>query len=217
MPATIPTGTILYHGRIDNRVPDVPEWFAFDFEHGYLFCVSPCYVISLQAKRDLRLLYLDGSSAAKMNDGPMDSQDIVAWGKPRPEKFFAELERIDALCEWGKPYGLDGFVRMEFHLCVSAAAECIIISRLIILYHSEAMICNVSDTLEVVTLLDLLPTNVTERNRIPLVGTPSVYKQDPPPRPPPGPPPRPPHVEPPPGWRGSLPDDVLSRFEAHVA
>ena len=207
----------MYHGRIDNRVPDVPEWFAFDFEHGYLFCVSPCYVISLQAKRDLRLLYLDGSSAAKMNDGPMDSQDIVAWGKPRPEKFFAELERIDALCEWGKPYGLDGFVRMEFHLCVSAAAECIIISRLIILYHSEAMICNVSDTLEVVTLLDLLPTNVTERNRIPLVGTLSVYKQGLPPRPPPGPPPRPPHVEPPPGWRGSLPGDVLSRFEAHVA
>ena len=132
VPATIPTGTVLYHGRTDNRVPDVPEWFAFDFEHAYLFCVSPCYVISVQAKRDLRLLYFDGSSAAKMDDGPMDSQDIVAWGKPRPDKFFAERERIEALCEWGKPYGLDGFVRMEFHLCAFPMVECIVLLKLII-------------------------------------------------------------------------------------
>ena len=127
MPATIPTGTVLYHGRTENRVPDVPEWFAFDFEHAYLFCVSPCYVISVQAKRDLRLLYFDGAAAAKMEGGPMDTQDIVAWGKLRPDKFISERERIEALCDWGKPFGLDGFVRMEFHLCVSAIAECIVV------------------------------------------------------------------------------------------
>jgi hypothetical protein len=69
------------------------------------------------------------------------------------------------------------------------------------------MICDVSDSLEVVTQLELLPKNVTEWNRIPLVD------------PPHGPPfPRPPpHVEPPPGWRGSLPRGILGRFEAHVA
>ena len=133
VPATIPTGTVLFHGRTDNRVPDVPEWFAFDFEHGYLFCISPCYVISMQAKRDLRLLYFDGSSAAKMDDGPMESQDIVAWGKPRPDKYFAERERIKDLCEWGKPYGLDGFVRMEFHLCAFPMAGCIALLKLIII------------------------------------------------------------------------------------
>jgi hypothetical protein len=102
---------------MDNRVPDVPEWFAFDFEHAYLFCTNHCYVISAQAKRDLRLLHFDGSSAAKMNDGPLDSQDFVIWGKPRPDKFFSERERIKALCDWGKPFGLDGFVRMVYHLC----------------------------------------------------------------------------------------------------
>jgi hypothetical protein len=54
----------------------------------------------------------------------MDSQDVVTWGEPRPDKYFSERERINALCDWGKPFGLDGFVRMEFHLCVSAFTEC---------------------------------------------------------------------------------------------
>jgi hypothetical protein len=67
------------------------------------------------------------------------------------------------------------------------------------------MICDVSDSLEVVTHLELLPKNVTEWNRRPLLGPPHRY----PPRPPP-------HVEPPPGWRGSLPGDILGRFEAQV-
>ena len=133
MPVTIPTSTVLYHGRTDNRVPDVPEWFAFDFEQSYLFCVSPCYVISMHPKRDLRLLYFDGSSASKMDDGPMESQDIVAWGKPWPDKFLAERERINALCEWGKPYGLDGFVRMEYHLYALPMTECIVYLKLIII------------------------------------------------------------------------------------
>ena len=114
MPATIPTGTILYHGRCENRVPDVPEWFAFDFELAFLFGFS---VISLQAKRDLRVLYFDGAAATKIKGGPMDSQDIVAWGKIRPDKYFSEWDRIEALCDWGKPFGLDGFVRMEANLC----------------------------------------------------------------------------------------------------
>ena len=75
-------------------------------------------MISLQAKRDLRLVYFDGASAAKMKDGPLDSQDIIAWGRLRPDNFSTERERIKALCDWGRSFGLDGFVRMEFHLCV---------------------------------------------------------------------------------------------------
>jgi hypothetical protein len=177
----------LYHGRDDNHVPDVPEWFAFDFEHAFLFGVSTCYVMSVQAKRDLRLLYFDGASAAKMKDGPMDTQDFVAWRKPRPDKHFSERERINALCDWGKPFGVDGFVRMEFHF--------------------EVMICDVLDGLEVVTLLDLIPKNVTAPYDRPLV--------DPPPRPPSRP--APPPVVPPAGWRGSLPGFGRIRFEAHVA
>jgi hypothetical protein len=114
---------------VDDRVPDAPDWLAFDFEHAYVFCINYCYVISVQAKRDLRLLYFDGTSAAKMNDGPMDSQDILAWRKLRPDKYISERERIRALCDWGRPYGLDGFVRMEFHLCVSTQSLIAPLSR----------------------------------------------------------------------------------------
>ena len=120
VPATIPKGTILYHGRVDPRIPSSPDWLAFDFEHAYLFSLGPDYVISFQVKRDLRLLYFDGSSAAKLKDGTMDSQDVILWGQPRPDKFFSERERINGLCDWGRQFGLDGFVRMEFHLCVHA-------------------------------------------------------------------------------------------------
>ena len=44
----------------------------------------------------------------------MDSQDIIAWGRLRPDKHYSEWERIEALCEWGRPLGLDGFFRLEF-------------------------------------------------------------------------------------------------------
>ena len=118
VPATVPKGTILYHGSVDPRMPSSPDWLAFDFEHAYLFCRGPDYVISLQVKRDLRLLYFDGSSAVKMKHGPMDSQDVVLWGRPQPDKFMSDWERINALCDWGRQFGLDGFVRMEYHLCV---------------------------------------------------------------------------------------------------
>ena len=121
VPATVPKGTILYHGRVDPQIPSSPDWLAFDFEHAYLLSLgSAGYVISLQVKRDLRLVYFDGTSAAKMKDGPMDSQDVILWGRPQPDKFYSEWERINALCDWGRQFGLDGFVRMEFHLCVHA-------------------------------------------------------------------------------------------------
>jgi hypothetical protein len=68
-------------------------------------------------------MYFDGSSAAKMYDGPMDTQDIVAWGKPQPDKLRSERERIKILCDWGREFGLDGFIRMEFHLCVYAVVH----------------------------------------------------------------------------------------------
>ena len=133
VPVTIPTGTLLYHGRQDDRVPDAPDWLAFDFDHAYMFCIGPCYVMSVQTKRDLRLLYFDGSSAAKMSDGPTDSQDIVAWRKLQPDKHFSERELVRKLCDWGRPFGLDGFVRMEFDLCVSSVVYRTVVSRLIVL------------------------------------------------------------------------------------
>ena len=55
-----------------------------------------------------------------MEDGPLDSQDVIVWGRPQPNKHFSERERIQSLCDWGRPLGLDGFVRMEYQLCVHA-------------------------------------------------------------------------------------------------
>jgi hypothetical protein len=57
------------------------------------------------------VLYFDGNSAAKMRDGPMDTQDLVAWGRIREEKIYAEKERLAALCKWAEGRGIDGFVR----------------------------------------------------------------------------------------------------------
>lgn len=45
----------------------------------------------------------------------MDSQDIVAWGKIKPDWTFSERRRIEDLCEWGKMFDLDGFVRCVLH------------------------------------------------------------------------------------------------------
>lgn len=119
VPAIIPAGTVLYHGRTDRNVPQVPDWLAFDFEHSYAFCHGDCWVVTMVATRDLRLAYFDGSSAAKVKTGSMDTQDLVIWNEVRPDIGFAEWERIKALCDgWGKKYNLDGFVRMEQHLYV---------------------------------------------------------------------------------------------------
>ena len=60
------------------------------------------------------------------------------------------------------------------------------------------MICDFLDGLEVVTFLDLLPKNVSKGIRRP-------YRPSIPPQ------------RPPPGWRGSLPSDVLAFFEVHVS
>ena len=76
-----PTGTILCHGRQDDRVPEAPDWLAFDFEHAYMLCTGPCYVVSVQTKRELRLLYFDGPSAAKMEGGSHERSGHRCMGK----------------------------------------------------------------------------------------------------------------------------------------
>ena len=60
------------------------------------------------------------------------------------------------------------------------------------------MICDLLDGLEVVTFLDLLPKNMSK----------DVINPYLPPQPKP---------DPPPGWRGSLPGDILTYFAAHVS
>ena len=73
-----------------------------DPENSYLFCgrdlyppanvsngktsrVSEegCWHLTFATTRPLKLLYFDGNSAAKLSDGPLDSQDFLTWGKRR--------------------------------------------------------------------------------------------------------------------------------------
>ena len=120
VPGTIPIGTLLYHGTIKEEIPSTPEWTAIDPEHSYMFCFfrpedsTGCWHLTLITNRPLKVLYFDGSSAAKFLGGSMDSQDILAWGAVKPAWTFEERKRLDALCEWGRQHGIDGFVR-----CVS--------------------------------------------------------------------------------------------------
>ncbi|KAF8151003.1 hypothetical protein B0H34DRAFT_730875 [Crassisporium funariophilum] len=121
VPGTIPPGTLLYHGTTKKEIPQIAEWTATDPEHSYIFCRNlktdeGCWHLTLVTTRALKVLYFDGSSAAKMQDGAMDSQDILAWGRVVPEWTYKERKRIDDLCEWGKQFELDGFVRMEMDL-----------------------------------------------------------------------------------------------------
>ena len=123
MPGTIPIGTLLYHGTSKEEIPRSPQWVATDPEHSYLFCFpmpfsgdSGCWQLTLVTTRPLRVLYFDGSSAAKFPGGSMDSQDVLIWGEVKPNWTSEEFKRVNDLCEWGTQYGIDGFVR-----CVSTA------------------------------------------------------------------------------------------------
>ena len=87
------------------------DWLATDPEHSFIVCRGTCHLYTYVTTRPLRLAYFDGASANKMTSGPMDSQDIVAWGKVSPDKFRDEDARIKKLCEWGEQFKLDGFVR----------------------------------------------------------------------------------------------------------
>jgi len=115
VPGVIPTGTLLYHGTGLDSIPTKPDWVATDPEHSTLFCRGMdggCWHLTLTATRPLKVLYFDGSSAAKVPEGTMDIQDIISWGEPKPDRFFDERNRIVDLCRWGKEFGIDGFARL---------------------------------------------------------------------------------------------------------
>lgn len=90
---------------------------ATDPDHAYAFCRNwnyngeGCWQLSMVAARPLRVLYFDGSSAANMWGGSLDSQDILIWGGVQPNRTLDEGGRINDLCAWGRKYNLDGFVR----------------------------------------------------------------------------------------------------------
>ncbi|OLN81346.1 hypothetical protein CCHL11_08556 [Colletotrichum chlorophyti] len=176
IPATVPRGTLLYHGSRANTTPETFEWLAFELEHSESFARSwrkgkgtpapeppkppgkgpgrgkppggpsggrrpivPAvddesqrplgaadgrdgredlpdavrgYFHTYRAKRDLKLLYLDGMAAGKTAMGTLDTQDILLRGVGKVP-YFGEWERARDLCDVVTKWGLDGVVRME--------------------------------------------------------------------------------------------------------
>ena len=64
--------------------------------------------------RPLKIVYFDGSSAAKLPYGSLDTQDLLAWGKASSSKVSNERPRIEKLCKWAKIFDVDAFVRYSF-------------------------------------------------------------------------------------------------------
>ena len=73
--------------------------------------LRPGYLHIYQTTRPLKLLYLDGMSAAKCDFGPMDTQDILLLNFTLNK--FADRQRARQLCELAQDWGVEGFIRME--------------------------------------------------------------------------------------------------------
>ena len=68
-------------------------------------------MLTLAVQERLKIIYFDGSSASNSLLGHQDAQDLVIYGKVRPDKMMAEFERIRLLCDWAAPFGVDAIVR----------------------------------------------------------------------------------------------------------
>ncbi|KAG2145277.1 uncharacterized protein EDB93DRAFT_1151378, partial [Suillus bovinus] len=158
VPGVIPTGTLLYHGTTSNTIPNEPEWIAMDPEHSLAFTRGMDgngWHLTLEATRPLRVLYFDGNGAAKVSEGTLDTQDIVAWGKVQPERYMDEMSRIKDLCRWGKELRIDGFARMEMDF--------------------EIMLCDFTAGVEVVSFLHVRVYGTEELHRSPSSPTTGVH------------------------------------------
>lgn len=174
--ATVPEGTQLYHGTNQSERVNATEWLAFEPEHALVFARSrrpgppprqvssqqiplqyeaekgdaPGYLHTYRVKHQLRLLYIDGQSAAKSTKGTLDLQDFVLLHNAQPDTarppptrgIMNEVFRADHLCamartDWaGK---IDGFLRMELGF--------------------EIILCSFEDGLEVERITQAKPTN----------------------------------------------------------
>ncbi|KAF9236706.1 hypothetical protein BU15DRAFT_76666 [Melanogaster broomeanus] len=113
VPGIIPEGTLLYHGRSSNELPPGPEWTAVDPEHSTCFCgfefEKRCWHLTLATTRPLKVVYFDGTSAAKAVRGVIDTQDVITSVITGPHWIVREQQRLKVLCEWGEGFGVDGF------------------------------------------------------------------------------------------------------------
>lgn len=156
VPGTVPVGTLLYHGAITGpHLPTALDWVAVEPDHSIIFCrgsvETGCWHLTLAVTRPMKVLYFDGSSATKLLEGTMDTQDLVAWSEMKPNWVRNEEQRIKDLCKWGQKHGVNGFVRMEMNF--------------------EIMICNFTSHFKVVSFLHLESTRLG-------VGSPTDLPED---------------------------------------
>lgn len=143
--ASVPAGTLLYHGGQGKEPVAGTEWLAFEPEHSLVFAgrrpgppphggkprdadaQKPLtskadkdeggYLHTYAAARDLRLLYLDGMSAGKTQNGTLDSGDRILLNDTVGKgNIMDERKRAQGLCQlmrekWNDR--LDGVIRME--------------------------------------------------------------------------------------------------------
>ncbi|KAI9369229.1 hypothetical protein BJX61DRAFT_164727 [Aspergillus egyptiacus] len=143
--ASVPAGTQLYHGDFRSDPVKGPEWLAFEPEHALVFThpfphqppppgeghpppqqvfgkpdqLEDGFLHSFAAARDLRLLYIDGMSAAKTTNGTLDSQDRILFRSGQEDGGEGRLDdrkRAKLFCQMIRDrwHGrLDGMIRME--------------------------------------------------------------------------------------------------------
>ncbi|OJA13093.1 hypothetical protein AZE42_09327 [Rhizopogon vesiculosus] len=140
VPGIVPVGTILYHGAISgSHIPTALDWVAMEPEHSIVFCGGTvklgCWHATFAVTHPMKVLYFDGSSAATIPEGTMDTQDLVAWSEMKPEWVDNEARRIQDLCKWALKNGVNGLVRMEINF--------------------EIMICNFTSHMDVISFSNL--------------------------------------------------------------
>ncbi|KAJ4859759.1 hypothetical protein T069G_04747 [Trichoderma breve] len=94
----------------DQKLLGQPETGPGDCEEGRV----RGYLQTYQTTRDVRLLYLDGTSAGKSPMGTLDSQDEVLCPSNDSDRGFGgEMYRAKCLCDLVTEWGWDGIMRME--------------------------------------------------------------------------------------------------------
>ncbi|CAI6701141.1 AIS_HP2_G0041030.mRNA.1.CDS.1 [Saccharomyces cerevisiae] len=106
-------------------------------------------MLTYRAARDLnKFLYLDGASAAKTDSGEMDTQLMLSnvikeklnLTDDGENERMAERLYAARICKWGKPFGLDGIIRVEVGF--------------------EVVLCDFSaDNVELVSMLEMVQPN----------------------------------------------------------
>lgn len=97
------------------------------------------YLYSFKTTAPLtKLIYLDGASASKNDNGQMDQQLILS-NQTDINGHVNEYEAAEKICKWGESFGLQGVIRLEVGF--------------------EIIICNFSDSIELVSNVTL--NNVT--------------------------------------------------------